>query len=82
VIAANPELQERDALKALGLTAVMVDALKRRGVPELTARVASQLGTLAWKIAYDRWIDAPDSERFGEIARRTIDELHAASTLC
>ena len=39
VIAANPELQEREALKALGLTASMIDALKRRGVSDLTARV-------------------------------------------
>jgi hypothetical protein len=60
----------------------MVDALKRRGVPDLTARLASQLGSLAWQIAHDRWIDAPDSEDFGEIARRTLGELKAASTSC
>jgi AcrR family transcriptional regulator len=82
VIAANPELQEREALKALGLTASMIDALKRRGVSDLTAHVASQLGSLAWKIAYDRWIDAPDGEDFGEIARRTLNELQAASAVC
>jgi AcrR family transcriptional regulator len=82
VIAANPELQEREALKALGLTASMIDALRRRGVSDLTAHVASQLGSLAWKIAYDRWIDAPDGEDFGEMARRTLGELQAASALC
>ena len=38
VIAANPELQEREALKGLGLTASMADALERRGVPDLTVR--------------------------------------------
>jgi hypothetical protein len=52
----------------------MVDAIKRRGVSDLTARVASQLGALAWDIAYDRWIDTPDGEDFGEIARRTLGE--------
>jgi AcrR family transcriptional regulator len=82
VIAANQELQEREALKALGLTASMIDALKRRGVSDLTARVASQLGSLAWKIAYDSWINAPDGEDFGEIARRTLGELQAARALC
>jgi hypothetical protein len=82
VIAANPELQEREALKALSLTASMIAALKRRGVPDLTAHVASQLGALAWGIAYDRWIDAADGEDFGEIARRTLGELQAASVLC
>jgi AcrR family transcriptional regulator len=82
VIAANPELQEREALKALSLTASMIDAIKRRGVSDLTARVASQLGALAWGIAYDRWIDTTDGEDFGEIARRTLGELQAASVSC
>ena len=49
VIAANPELQEREALKGLGLTTSMADALHRRGVPELTSRVAAELGALALK---------------------------------
>jgi AcrR family transcriptional regulator len=82
VIAANPELQEREALKALSLTGSMIDALKLRGTSDLTAYVASQLGSLAWKLAYDCWIDAPDGEDFGEIARRTIGELQAAGALC
>ncbi len=82
VIAANPELQEREALKALGLTASMTDALRRREVCDLTAHVAAELGSLAWKIAYDRWIDAPDGKDFSEIARRTIGELQAASDSC
>jgi AcrR family transcriptional regulator len=54
VIAGHPELQEREALKGLGLTASMADALQRRGVPELTSYVAAELGALALKIAYDR----------------------------
>ena len=81
VIAANPELQEREALKGLGLIASMTDALKRRGVPDLTARVAAELGALAWKIAYERWIDTPDGDDFGEIARRTLGEVQAASAV-
>jgi AcrR family transcriptional regulator len=79
VIAANPELQEREALKGLGLTASMTDALTQRGVPDMTACVAAQLGALALKIAYDRWIDATNDETFGTIARQTLNELHAAS---
>lgn len=82
VITANPELQEREALKALRLTTAMIVALKRRGVCDLTAHVASQLGSLAWKIAYDRWIDASDEEDFGEIAQRTLGELQVASASC
>jgi hypothetical protein len=78
-IAANPELQEREALKGLGLTASMADALTQRGVPDMTACVAAQLGALALKIAYDRWIDATNDDTFSTIARQTLNELHAAS---
>ena len=78
VIAANPELQEREALKGISLTASMIDALKRRGVPDLTSCVAAGLGALAWKIAFEHWTDTTDGEEFGEVARRTLGEVQAA----
>jgi AcrR family transcriptional regulator len=82
VIAANPELQEREALKGLGLIASMAGALKRRGVPELTASVAAELGALAWKIAYEHWSDTASGDDFSEVARRALVEVQAASALC
>lgn len=82
VIAANPELQEREALKGLALTASMSGALSLRGVPGLTSRVAAELGALAWKIAYERWSDTTNADEFGEVARRALGELQAASSLC
>jgi AcrR family transcriptional regulator len=78
VIAANPELQEREALKGLALTAAMTDALRRRGVPDLTACVAAQLGALALKIAYERWSDIANDDDFSELARKALSELQAA----
>jgi AcrR family transcriptional regulator len=81
VIAANPELQEREALKGLGLTASVADALSRRGVPDLTSRVAAELGALAWKVAYERWIDTSNGDNFSELARRALGEVQAASAL-
>jgi len=82
VIAANPELQEREALKGLALVVSMTGALKQRGVPDLTARVAADLGALTLKIAYERWSDETDGDEFSEVARRTLSELQAASALC
>jgi AcrR family transcriptional regulator len=82
VIAANPELQEREALKGLALIISMTGALALRGVPDLTARVAAELGALSMKIAYERWSDVTDGEDFGEVARRTLSEVQAASALC
>ena len=82
VIAANPELQEREALKGLALIVSMTGALKQRGVPDLTARVAAELGALAFKIAYERWSDTAEGDEFSDVARRTLAELQAASALC
>jgi AcrR family transcriptional regulator len=82
VIAANPELQEREALKALALTESMASALSRRGVPPLTAAVAADLAALAWKIAEARWSEPTNHDSFGAVARQALREVQAASTLC
>ena len=82
VIDANPELQEREALKGLGLTASVAGALSRRGVPDLASRVAAELGALAWTIAYETWIDTSNGDDFSELARRALGEVQAASALC
>ncbi len=81
-IAASTELQEREALKGLALVLSMTDALKRRDVPDLVSSVAAELGALALKIAYERWTDTTDTAEFSDIARRTLNELQAASALC
>ena len=79
VINANPELLEREALKGLGLTASMAEAIVRRGVPDLTASVAADLGALAWKIAYERWGSTADGDDFSQAARRALAEVRAAT---
>ncbi|NDZ82106.1 TetR/AcrR family transcriptional regulator [Streptomyces sp. SID10853] len=81
VIAANRELREREALKGLGLTASMADALERRGVPELASRVTAELGALASKIAYERWSSMTGDEGFGDVARRTLGEVQEAGAV-
>ncbi|MFD2416623.1 TetR/AcrR family transcriptional regulator [Amycolatopsis pigmentata] len=79
VIAANPELREREALKGLRLIDSMIEALTRRGVPALAASVAAELGALAWSIAYERWSDPANHEEFGDLASRTLDEVRATT---
>ncbi len=80
VIAANPELREREALKGLGLTAAMADALERRGVPHPASRVAAQLGALVMTLAYERWCGPAEEITFGEAARDALREVQAATT--
>src|SRR6476661_361007 len=54
-IAASTELQERDALKTVGLAAAMTAALVARGIPGPTAHLAAELGVLAFKQGYAQW---------------------------
>ncbi|GLY37790.1 TetR family transcriptional regulator [Amycolatopsis sp. NBRC 101858] len=79
VIAANPELREREALKGLGLTAAMAEALGRRGVPDPAARVGAQLGALVLTLAYERWSEPGGDTDFGAAARQALREVQAAT---
>ncbi|GAB3926753.1 TetR/AcrR family transcriptional regulator [Kribbella albertanoniae] len=78
-IAASTELQERDALKTVGLTAAMVAALTTRGLPDPVAALAAELGVLAFKRGYTTWLesDHPDAP-FAPHALAALDELQAA----
>jgi AcrR family transcriptional regulator len=80
-VAASAELQERDALKSLGLAVAMTDSLVARGVDDLTALVAAELGVLAFKRAYAQWTDADrDIETaLATYTDRALDELRTAS---
>ena len=80
VIAANAELQERDALKRAGFAAAMTEALQARGVPDPAAALAAELGVLAFSRAYARWADPASRQPFSELARQALQELQAAST--
>ncbi|KOG63982.1 TetR family transcriptional regulator [Streptomyces griseoflavus] len=82
VLNAHTELREREALKRIDLAASMIEALNRRGVPSLTARVAAKLGTLAWEIAFDQWIGSDNKEDFGSLARQALAEVRAAGAVC
>jgi AcrR family transcriptional regulator len=80
-VAASTELQERDALKSVGLAAAMTAALVARGVPDPIAHLAAELGVLAFKRGYAGWSEA-DRDTAGEFAPyalAALDELRAAS---
>ncbi|SIR89538.1 TetR/AcrR family transcriptional regulator [Williamsia sterculiae] len=74
-VAASAELQERDALKSVGLATAMAEALITRGVPTTTAHLAAELGLLAFKQGYAAWTQqTPDDPR--DLAHHAIAALH------
>jgi AcrR family transcriptional regulator len=78
VIAANSELQEREALKRADFAAAMRRALRRRGVSEPTATLAAELGVLAFRAAFARWVEPANDREFGDLARQALQELRSA----
>jgi AcrR family transcriptional regulator len=78
-IAASSKLQERDALKRVGLATAIAEALKKRGVPDPTASLAAELGILALKIAHARWSDPANQQQLAVLARQSLQELQTAS---
>jgi AcrR family transcriptional regulator len=81
-VAASSELQERDALKSVGMAAAMTDALVARGVPDPVAHLAAELGVLAFKRGYAEWSERgpDDAGGLAPHAHAALAELRAAST--
>ena len=79
VIAANTELQERELLKRARLSSVVADALRARGADDTTARLAAQVGALAFSTAYARWAAPETRQPFSEIAHTALRDLQASA---
>ena len=80
-VAASTELQERDALKSVGLAAAAAAALVARGVPTATAQLAGELGVMAFKRGYAVWAegDRQADDELAPYALVALEELRVAS---
>lgn len=81
LIASNAELQERSILKSVGLATAMAEALLARGVPDAVARLAAEMGALAFHQGFVEWSSRPH-DNGSELARLTLaalDELRTAA---
>ena len=79
-IMASSELQEREALKRVGLATAITSALKERGVLEPTASLAAELGVLALSTASASWSNPTNRMDLATLAHHALRELHTAST--
>jgi AcrR family transcriptional regulator len=79
VVAAQRELRERAASKRNGLVEAATEALAKRGVPELTASLAAELGIRAFDRSFAQWADPACRQPLTELTRQAFSELRAAS---
>ncbi|MFE2145476.1 TetR family transcriptional regulator [Streptomyces sp. NPDC059456] len=73
VIAANPELQERELAKLAALASTLAGTLRERGLETTTAALAAEIGIAAFKVAFERWINDPDRHALAQRIRETLD---------
>ncbi len=81
VIAANSGLQERELLKRARLATAIADALRARGVDDTSARLAAEMGVLAFSTTIARWSEPANQQPFTTIARTALSELQTRATL-
>ncbi|GAA0496716.1 TetR family transcriptional regulator [Paractinoplanes deccanensis] len=79
VIDDNTELRERELLKRASLTAALESALRERGLGERLAALAAEVGSLAFRGAFARWIAPSNARGYAELAREELDALASAA---
>ena len=80
VIAASPELAERELIKLNALAVAFANGLQRRGTEEATAFLAAQTGLAVFRTAYRRWIDADTETEIAHIIDAVLADLRAIVT--
>jgi MftR C-terminal domain len=79
VIAANPELRERELAKLADYAAAVATALRRRGVREPQASLAAEAGMSVLRVAVERWANGDDDRDLTAIMRDSVAELRAVT---
>jgi AcrR family transcriptional regulator len=77
VIAANPELRERELAKLADYAGAVAAALRQRGVSEPQATLAAEAGMTVLRVAIQRWANGDDGRDLATIMRDSVGELRA-----
>lgn len=79
IIAANPELQERELIKLQRLAAAIARALLDGGVPEHAATLAAQVGVTVFHVAFGRWVAQDDPAALRRLMDESLEELRGVT---
>lgn len=79
VIAANPELRERELAKLADFAAAVAAALRQRGVSEPQATLAAEAGMTVLRVAMPQWAGEDDGRDLAAIMGDVVAELRAVA---
>ena len=80
IIAAHPELRERELIKLATVAAAVAGTLRRRGVGEPSASLTAEAGMAVFKIAFEHWIADPAGPGLDQLIHESLAELKAVAT--
>ncbi|HET9989034.1 MAG TPA: TetR family transcriptional regulator [Kofleriaceae bacterium] len=78
LIAAHPELQERELIKMMSLAAAITEVLKQRGTSASAATLAAEMGGAILRVGFEQWIQDPKDRSLTfhlRAARRQLEGL-------
>jgi AcrR family transcriptional regulator len=79
VIAANPELRERELAKLADYAQSVAHALRQRGVGEPQASLAADAGMTVFRVAMERWASGDDDRDLADVMRDAMAGLRAVA---
>jgi AcrR family transcriptional regulator len=79
IVAANPELQERELIKLQTLADGIADELRARGVSHNAAILAAQAGVTVFHVAFARWVTQDDPAAFRPLMDESLEELRGVT---
>lgn len=74
IVAANPELQERELMKMARLSVAVAETLRTRGVADSTASLMAETGVAAFRVAFEYWV-LDTEQNLAQILEDTLEEL-------
>jgi len=79
IIAASPELRERELIKLASLAAAMAEALRERGVPEATATLVAEVAMAVFRATFARWVTGAERGALPQLLTESLTALEQLS---
>ena len=79
IIAASPELQERELIKLASLASALAQALRTRGVCEPAASLTAEAAIAVFRIAFERWLNEGEQRDLASVMRESLEQLKAVT---
>jgi AcrR family transcriptional regulator len=83
LIAAHPELQERELIKMMSLAAAITEVLKQRGTSVSAASLAAETGRAVFRVGFEQWAHDPKDRSLAvhlRAARRQLEAVVGGAT--